>query len=138
MFWAGFGGFGSLFWASGSTPCFTIAHTFFRFVSPLFFPDEVGSSENGLPQNSLSFITIFPMQFPNIFFASFGVDPFPDLPEVLLAPGKAEKEEPAKEEPKVEARPGCDTEVCKLLTVEYCKPLVLYPVLSDTLFSVKP
>ena len=24
MFWAGFGGFGSLFWVSGSTPCFTI------------------------------------------------------------------------------------------------------------------
>ena len=23
MFWAGFGGFGSLFWVSGSTPCFT-------------------------------------------------------------------------------------------------------------------
>ena len=24
MFWAGFGGFGSLFWVSGSTPCFTL------------------------------------------------------------------------------------------------------------------
>ena len=26
MFWAGFGGFGSLFWVSGSTPCFTFLH----------------------------------------------------------------------------------------------------------------
>ena len=69
------------------------------------------------------FITIFPNAVSQYFFCLFWGRPIPGSPRSNMAPEKAEKEEPAKEEPKVEARPGCDTEVCKILTVKYCKPL---------------